>query len=762
MATGSGKTFTAITSIYRMAKFAKAKRILFLVDRGNLGKQALKEFQQYDTPDDGRKFSELYNVQRLVSGNIDSTSKVCISTIQRMYSILKGEEIDEELEEASQFEGAVPNEQLQVTYNPNIPPEFFDVIVIDECHRSIYNLWRQVLEYFDSFLIGLTATPDKRAFGFFNQNLVMEYGHEQAVVDNVNVDFDVYRIRTKITESGSIVEAADHVAVGKRDRLTRALRWEKLNDDLVYDANKLDKDVVARDQIRTVVQTFRNKLFTEIFPGRTEVPKTLIFAKDDSHADDIVDILREEFGKGNEFCQKITYRTGTARVVEMQEDEQGNLVEKISYKSSGLNTDDLLSSFRNSYFPRIVVTVDMIATGTDVKPLEIVMFMRQVRSRTYFEQMKGRGVRIIDPSDLLAVSPDAIHGKSHFVIVDCVGVCETDKSDTVPLERNRSIGFEKLLENISFGNTSEELLSSLASRLSRLSKNLGHAELKSLEETAGGKSLNDIASDLLNAIDPDYQIACIRADMGASHDPTPEQISAKAAELKQQAVAPIAGNPKLREQLVLAKQRAEQIIDDYSKDEVLEAGIGEQAKEKARQLVGSFRQYIEDHRDEITALQILYNKPYPTSLHFEDVKQLAQAIGQPPQGWSAAQIWHAYQVLNRDRVKGAGAARLLTDLVSLVRYTLKQDELLIPFGEQVRSRFDEWWNQNEARGRDFTEEQRQWLLLIRDHIAANVEITRDDFELGNLKQAGGIYKAAPLFGEKFAELIAELNQELVA
>jgi len=186
MATGSGKTYTAITFIYRLLKFAKAKRILFLVDTRNLGEQAEQEFMAYVPNDDNRKFTELYNVQRLKSSYIATDSQVCISTIQRLYSILKDEELDTWAEEENPNERWQPKEPVPVVYNPKIPIEFFDFIVIDECHRSIYNLWKQVLDYFDAFLIGLTATPDKRTFAFFNENVVSEYSHEDAVADGVN------------------------------------------------------------------------------------------------------------------------------------------------------------------------------------------------------------------------------------------------------------------------------------------------------------------------------------------------------------------------------------------------------------------------------------------------------------------------------------------------------------------------------------------------------------------------------------------------
>ena len=422
MATGSGKTFMACNQVYRLIKHAGARRVLFLVDRSNLGRQTLREFQGFTTPDEGRKFTELYNVQLLQSGRIDPVSRVCIATIQRVYSSLKGEDLAPELEEMSGFDAAAfQREPAPVEYNPKIPIETFDVIITDECHRSIYNLWRQVLEYFDGFLIGLTATPSRQTFGFFQQNLVMEYSREQAVADGVNVDFDTYRIRTQITEQGATVDAGYYV--DRRDRLTRKVRWEQLEDDLSYAPSQLDRDVVAEDQIRTVIQTFRDRLFTDMFPNRRDVPKTIIFAKDDSHADDIVRVVREEFGKGNAFCQKITYRT------------------------TGARPEDLLTAFRNSYDPRIVVTVDMIATGTDIKPVEIVFFMRNVRSRSFFEQMKGRGVRTISPTDFNAVTPDA-HNKDRFVIIDAVGVTETELSDSYSLDRKPTVPFDKLLDRV--------------------------------------------------------------------------------------------------------------------------------------------------------------------------------------------------------------------------------------------------------------------------------------------------------------------------
>jgi type I restriction enzyme R subunit len=741
MATGSGKTFTAISFIYRLIKFAGARRVLFLVDRGNLGDQTLKEFQQYVSPYNNFKFTEEFIVQRLSSNTLDKTARVCISTIQRLYSMLKGQEISEEDDETSaQGLEYVYKEVPPIEYNPAIPIETFDIIVTDECHRSIYNLWRQVLEYFDAHIIGLTATPGKQTFGFFNQNLVMEYNHEQAVADGVNVNYDVYRIKTEITDRGSKIEAGYYV--DKRDRATRKVRWEQLSDDFEYDRNQLDRDVVAVDQIRTIIRTFRDKLFTEIFTtditGRTEVPKTLIFAKDDSHADDIVQIVREEFGKGNEFAQKITYRT------------------------TGDTPQNLIKAFRNSYFPRIAVTVDMIATGTDIKPLEIVMFMRAVRSRTFFEQMKGRGVRIIGEEDLKAVTPDA-ESKDRFIIVDTLGVCERDMTDSRPMDRKKSVAFDKLLQAIALGNTEVDVASSVAVRIARLTKRIAPADQAKIQTFAGGKSLQQLAGDLVRAVDPDRHIERAKQDNPLVTEPSEKEVSQAASKLIQEAVRPL-HNPDLRNLLVDLKKKDEQVIDTVSQDKVIEGetGFSEAARERAKTVVESFEKFIENHKDEITALQILYSRPRKQRPTFDNIKELAERIQAPPHLWTESQLWQAYAALERSKVRGASTKRILTDLVSLVRFAIHQVNELIPFPERVNANFRAWLASQESRGKKFTEEQRRWLAMIRDHIAANLGIEPDDFEYAPFSQHGGLGKVHQLFGDRLKGIIEELNETLAA
>jgi type I restriction enzyme R subunit len=736
MATGSGKTYTAVSSIYRLIKFAGAKRILFLVDRNNLGRQTLREFQEYVTPDDGRKFTELYNVQHLTSNSLDPVCKVCITTIQRLYSMLIGEaELDPTLEEQSGFD-VLPYMQKpkEVNYNPLIPIENFDFIVTDECHRSIYGLWRQVLEYFDSFLIGLTATPSKQTLGFFNQNLVMEYNHARAVADAVNVGYEVYRIRTQITEQGSKVEAGDYV--DKRDKLTRKKRWELLDEDLEYAAPQLDRSVVAPDQIRTVIRTFKDKLYTEIFPGRTEVPKTLVFAKDDAHAEDIVGIFREEFGKGNDFCKKITYRT------------------------TGEKPEDLIASFRNSYNPRIAVTVDMISTGTDIKPLECLLFMRDVKSLVYFEQMKGRGTRTISPTDFNMVTPN-VPAKTHFVIVDAVGVCETDKTDTRPLERKKSVPFKQLITLVALGNRDEDMLTSLAARLAALELETNDKDRGEIQKAAQGKTLKQLVNSLMDATDPDKQADQAQQMFGAG-EPTQDQLDEATEALTAIACQPF-DDPGLRNTLIEIKQRNEQVIDTVSKDVVLGAGWDAKAKEKAQTVIDTFKKFIEDNKNEITALQFLYSRPYGARhLTYQEIKDLAEAIRKPPYTLTQEAIWQAYEQLEKSKVKGAGAQKLLTNIISLIRFTVGQEDVLEPFPETVNRRFSVWLSQQAKAGRTFNPEQMEWLRMIKEHIAISASIDVGVLELTPFQERGGIIKADNVFNHQLNSLLEELNGVLVA
>ncbi len=733
MATGSGKTFTAVSFIYRLIRYGGAKRVLFLVDRNNLGRQTTREFEQYITPDDGRKFTEIYNVQHLTSNTIDPVNKVTITTIQRLFSMLKGEaEYDPENEEESLYDhGPTDAKPKEVTYNPRIPIETFDFIVTDECHRSIYHLWRQVLEYFDGFLIGLTATPSKQTLGFFNQNLVMEYLHERAVADGVNVGYDVFRIRTAITENGSLVERGFYVDT--RDRHTREQRWEQLDDDLQYSGEQLDRSVVAPDQIRTVIRTFKDSL-PILFPDRTWVPKTLIFAKDDSHAEDITHICREVFAEGNDFCKKITYRT------------------------TGEKPEDLIQSFRNSPKLRIAVSVDMISTGTDIKPLECLLFMRDVKSKVYFEQMVGRGTRVISQTDLQSVTPD-VAAKTHYVVVDAVGVCESIKIESKPLERKHGVSFEKLVQSVAFGVRDEDSLTSLAGRLSRLDRELVEGDRKTIQSAAGGKSLKHMINALFDAVDPDRQTDKAKEMFGAE-TPTADQVKKAGDELAKEACTPFEV-PQIRNTIVAIHKKNEQIIDTVSSDNVISAEWDTQAALKSRTIVDTFRKFIEENKDELDALQLIYSKPYGhRHFTYAQIRQLADAIQKPPYNLTTEQVWRAYEQLERSKVRGAGPQKLLTDIIALIRFAIQETPVLEPFNTTVSRSFDLWLDSQEKQGRHFSAEQVKWLEMIRDHIAGSAAIEMEDFDTIPFNQWGGRIKAYSLFGNELPGILEQLNEAL--
>ena len=735
MATGSGKTFTSIGFIYRLIKFGGARRVLFLVDRGNLARQTKKEFDAYASPYNNYKFGEEYIVQHLQGNQLDSSARVVICTIQRMFSMLKGRELTEEAdEESTEKIETLFKDPEPIGYNPAIPIESFDIVVTDEAHRSIYNLWRQVLEYFDAYLIGLTATPNKQTFGFFNQNLVMEYGHAQAVADGVNVNYDVYRIKTEVSEQGAKVDKGFWLET--QDKATRRKTAWQLDDDFEYQPEELDRAVQTPDQIRTVVRTLRDRWQADMFPARTELPKTLIFAKDDNHAEKIVEILREEFGRGNEFAQKITYR---------------------SAQGGGTSPEQLIKDFRTGYYPRVAVTVDMIATGTDIKPVEIVVFMRSVKSRSFFEQMKGRGVRVCNPTDLAAVNPGEHIKKDHFVIVDCVGVCERDKTDSRPMDVKKSVPLDKLLQAVSLGNVEDEVLSSIAARLARLDKDASDADRAKVVSLSGGKTLRDLARGIVEALN-------LNNDIDATQDMPP----AEAEQRLRDAAKPFAA-PALRDQLLKMKQKADLVIDVVTQDSLLHAGFSE-GSDRATALVQSFEDFIAQHKDEITALQILYSRPTRAPLKFEDVQALADALHAPPVNIDEGALWQAYATLRKDKVKGAKQRRLLTDLVSLVRFAMQQTNELVPYPERVQANFKAWLAQQMTTRKSvrpelvegFTQEQIHWLEMIRDHIAANLGIEIDDFEYAPFTAQGGLGKLHQLFGAELPKVIEELNRELAA
>ncbi|MDY0288043.1 MAG: type I restriction-modification enzyme R subunit C-terminal domain-containing protein [Sphaerochaeta sp.] len=730
MATGAGKTFAAITAAYRLLKYGKMKRLLFLVDTKNLGQQAEREFFAYTPNDDPRSFSQIYGVRRLNTSYIPQDIQICICTIQRMYSILKGEDLEETKEEAPFEEDKSINANVpkEVVYNQKYPPEFFDCIIVDECHRSIYNVWNQVLTYFDAFVIGLTATPDNRTFAFFNENIVSEYSREQAIIDGVNVGEDVFLIETQVSKNGAHLMKQ---LVEYRDRLSREKRWKQLDEDLDYQSTQLDRDIINPSQIRTVIKTFRENLYATLFPRRKEVPKTLIFAKTDSHADDIVQTVREEFGEGNDFCRKITY--------------------------SVENPESVLRSFRNDYNPRIAVTVNMVATGTDVKPIECLIFMRDVRSKNYFEQMKGRGTRVLNKDDLQKVTPSASENKDHFVIVDAVGVTKSTKSDTRQLESKPTVSLKELMMNVALGSHDEQTITSLANRIIRLNSRMEPSERKRFEEKVG-MTAGILAENLLNAFDED--MLCDTApEYGAGDSLNEEKKDQVRKSMIDTAVSPF-NAPEVRDYIEKLRRNHDQIIDNENLDSVVFAGYDAQNEENADQFISTFHDFIDENKDEIIALRIIYNEAYKDRpMVIEQLKDLYEGL--KAKGVTIERLWDCYAIKKPAKVKRGTIARL-TDLISLIRFEMGYSVNLTPFADKVNYNFMQWTLRKNAGSVHFSEIQMEWLRLIKDHISSSLSILTDDLDLTPFDRKGGLMAFYGVFGDVYKEVLQEMNRELVA
>lgn len=764
MATGSGKTFTAITSIYRLLKHARVRRVLFLVDTRNLGEQAEQEFLAFTPNDDNRKFTELYTVTRLASSHLPTDAEVYISTIQRMYSILQGKELDASAEEENPAERSDrKREPMPVVYSATVPPEFFDLIIIDECHRSIYNLWQQVLDYFDAFLVGLTATPDARTYGFFHQNVVSEYTHEKAVADGVNVQGEIYTIETEVSKNGGTVLKG---LIEKREKLTRAKRWQQQDQDEAYSAKKLDRDIVNPSQIRTVIRTFRDSL-PNIFPdrfdaaGTFEVPKTLIFAKTDSHADDIINIVREEFGEGNAFCKKVTF--GSDKGVKKITFEKGSDKRQVEddYVMPPEAPKSVLAEFRNSFYPRIAVTVDMIATGTDVKPLECLLFMRDVKSKGYFEQMKGRGTRTLDLDGLRKASPSARSAKTHYVIVDAIGVTKSLKTDSRPPITRPTVPFKDLAMEVVMGATDTDTVSSLAGRLARIDRQLTPLQKHTLASKMGGTTVNQIVSALFNAIDGETieQKARELAGVPPAADPGDTARERAQQHLVAAARAPLTG--AVVTQIVTFCTENMQTIDHDTQDKVLRAEWDTDAQTNATSFVSEFEAFCHDHRDQLDALTIFYAQPHRRrEVTLAQIQDVLTTLKQHAPRLAPLRVWDAYARL--DAVpSNATPLTELTALVALLRRACGLDQKLTPFADTVRRNYRDWILRANA-GNPFNAQQTAWLELIRDNVITSLRMEKEDLDYAPFDARGGLGKMHQLFGERLDALIEELNQELTA
>ena len=721
LATGAGKTYTACLAAYRFLSYTPMRRVLFLVDRNNLGKQAEGEFGMFRLTENGDPFNTIFSVNRLRSGKIPSDSNVVISTIQRLFSLLKGEDVTDSDDDENYNDD--DTNVITLPENPNLPPDFFDLIIIDECHRSIYGSWRQVLNYFSSAkMIGLTATPAPETLAFFNNNRIVNYTLEKSIADGVNVDYRVFRIKTQATEDGG--------AILEGERIKRVTRYNgevqnvKTDEAKTYTSTELNRSIVNPAQIKLILETYRDAVYTQMFndpprePNMDYLPKTLIFALNDNHASNIVKIAKEVFGKENDeqFVQKITYSAG--------------------------DSNELIRRFRNDKEFRIAVTVTLVATGTDVKPLEVVMFMRDVESESLYVQMKGRGVRTIGDEQLRNVTPNA-HSKDMFYLVDAVGVTEHEMVVTRPgtEPQPHMISLKELLEKITHGNVDDDYLRTLAGRLSRIYNKCNDKQRIQFAELALA-DMKDIAVNIYDTLE--------RGLLPVYKDINEPNLERKAL------VAALAHHPAAREYLLILNAGFIEILQP-GEDTLIFSGF---SLEEAGETTKAFETYVNEHKDEIEALRIIYNNQ-GEPLTYAMLKELELKLKYANSKFNSTLLWNTYAIIKPELVTKFSTKEekdALTNLIQLVRFVYNQIPRLESLYPTANSFFNLWCGK---RGRDITGTQRNILKQIINYIVSNGTCTIKDIREWDRTCAAQIIQAFDSKPEVANESLASLSQFLI-
>ena len=726
LATGSGKTYLACLASYRLLNYTSTKRILFLVDRNNLARQTEIEFSLFDKTEKQQKMGVLYSINRLKK-ETDIKSDIVISTIQKLFAVLTGQAIqdgneDVEDEIIKNDEEKDSNDIIELGDNLQLPSDYFQFIIVDECHRSIYGKWKKVLDYFSSAtVLGLTATPTPEAYAFFNNNIIEQYTYDDSVVDGVNVPPRIYRIITDITAHGGTIERGSKV--GETAKRTGKFETHTVQTTVEYGSVELDRSVVNKNQIKEVLMAYKRAIYEDLYPEREKkweyIPKTLIFAKDDNHATEIVDIAKEVFK------------------TEFDNDElPENFVQKITYSAG--NSNVLIRDLRTEKDFRIAVTVTLVATGTDIKPLEVVLFMKDVPSDVLYTQMKGRGCRVISDDKLKEVTPNA-DTKECYYIVDAVGVTESEKHIPKPSlgsGSNKHLSLEHVLERLAHNELSDDNLILLRDYCSTINRRYEESVLfgRHLDYFVTNygftprKLANDITSALVEGTLMEY--------VSPSHDNT----------ARRALVYCLIGNLQARNKL-LEMQRGYMIESD-DKDQVLYAGF---SKESAKTYIENFEKYLEEHKDDIEALRIIYNSE-DTIITHDMLMELRDRLLSESRQYGVYQIWKNYKLLDEqgdvEILDGKANVNVLTNLIQIVRYAYKKNQKLTSLINGYAQRFSLYCGRAQ---RVLTEEQKDIMkqiaeYIINDGAISAMELNETDTELWKraVKSFGGVTLASEI------------------
>ena len=727
LATGSGKTYLACLASYRLLNYTPARRVLFLVDRNNLARQTESEFSTFDRTKGRQEMSSLYEIKRLRRDS-DIKADIVISTIQKLFAVLTGNPLPGDDDEDAEDERNTADEEkqdtgvIQLNGDLKLPPDYFQLIIVDECHRSIYGKWRAVLDYFSSaHVLGLTATPTPEAYAFFNNNIIENYTYEDSVVDGVNVPPRVYRIKTQVTEHGGAIRPG--AKVKEVARRTGAETTYEAHQRVDYDPNALDRSVINPDQIRVVLEAYKKSIYSELYPDREKkweyIPKTLIFAKDDNHASQIVsvaeDVFKTEFENGvlpEHYIQKITYTAG--------------------------DSNALIRDLRVEKDFRIAVTVTLVATGTDVRPLEVVLFMKDVHSDVLYTQMKGRGCRVIADDRLREVTPNA-NTKECFYIVDAVGVTESDKHIPKPGTSGAGKGvlpLDKLLEHLSHSELCDENLCLLRDYCSTINRRYEHNDLfgRHLDYfiTEYGFAPKAIAFKIQDAFDRESLPPFI----------SPSEDNSERMSLITELIYNIPARRKL-----LEMQRGYIVTTEDDPDELIYAGF---SKETARSFIENFEKYIQDNRDSIEALRIIYNS-LDTVITHGMLTDLRDKLLAENRQYSAYQIWKNYKILDEtgdvDDLDVKTNVNALTNLIQIVRFAYKKNQKLTSLIKGYSQRFNLYCGQAQ---RVLTDDQREIMrqiaeFVINDGAISVMELNEIDTDLW---RKGVISFTAPVLADE--------------
>ena len=727
LATGSGKTYLACLASYRLLNYTPAKRVLFLVDRNNLARQTENEFSTFDRTEGRQEMSSLYEIKRLRK-DADIKADIVISTIQKLFAVLTGNPLPGDEDEDAEDERNTEEEEkqdtgvMQLSGDLKLPPDYFQLIIVDECHRSIYGKWRAVLDYFSSaHVLGLTATPTPEAYAFFNNNIIENYTYEDSVVDGVNVPPRVYRIKTKVTEHGGVINPGTNVK--EVTRKTGAETTYVAHQRVDYQSTALDRSVINPDQIKKVLEAYKEAIYSELYPDREKkweyIPKTLIFAKDDYHASQIVsvakDVFKAEFENGilpEHFVQKITYTAG--------------------------DSNALIRDLRIEKDFRIAVTVTLVATGTDVRPLEVVLFMKDVHSDVLYTQMKGRGCRVIADDRLREVTPNA-NTKECFYIVDAVGVTESDKHIPKPATGATGKGvlpLDKLLEHLAHNELSDENLCLLRDYCSTINRRYEHNDLfgRHLDYfiTEYGFAPKTIAFNIQDAFDHGSLPPFV----------SPSEENAERMNLIRALVFSIPARRKL-----LEMQRGYIVTTEDDPDELIYAGF---SKETAKSFIENFEKYIQDNRDSIEALRIIYNS-LDTVITHGMLTDLRDKLLAENRQYGVYQIWKNYKILDEtgdvDDLDVKTNVNALTNLIQIVRFAYKKNQKLTSLIKGYGQRFSLYCGQAQ---RVLTDEQKEIMrqiaeFVINDGAISVMELNEIDTDLW---RKGVISFTAPVLAEE--------------